>query len=173
MGATYPDLFSAIGIHSGLHYRVATSQQAAFEAMRRGGSDPARRGAEAFEAMGDHARVMPTIVVHGDADGVVHPVNGDQVVEQWLATNGLAAGGSLDGDIARASAAVRVEVEDGHSYTRYRWSDSRGHLVQEYLKVEGLGHAWAGGDPAGSYTDPSGPDASEAMWEFFVQANGS
>jgi poly(hydroxyalkanoate) depolymerase family esterase len=171
MGATYPDLFSAIGVHSGLHYRIATSQQAAFEAMKRGGNEPGRRGADAFAAMGEHARVMPVIVVHGSDDGVVRPVNGDQLVEQWLATNRLAAGGSPAADLARPSSVVRGQVNEGHSYTRSRWSDSGGHLVQEYLKVAGLGHAWSGGAPTGSYTDGRGPDASEAMCEFFAQAS--
>jgi poly(hydroxyalkanoate) depolymerase family esterase len=171
MGATYPNLFSAIGVHSGLHYRIATSQQAAFEAMKRGGNEPTRRGAEAFEAMGEHARVMPVIVVHGSADSVVRPVNGDQLVDQWLATNRLAAARSPAPDLNRPSAVVRGQVEEGHSYTRYRWSDSGGRLVQEYLKVEGLGHAWSGGAPTGSYTDARGPDASEAMCEFFAQAS--
>jgi poly(hydroxyalkanoate) depolymerase family esterase len=173
LGATYPDLFSAIGVHSGLHYRIATNQQAAFEAMRRGGTEPARRGREAFEAMGEHARVMPIIVVHGSGDNVVRPVNGDQVVEQWLATNGLAAPGSAAADLARPSAVVRGQVDNGHPYIRYRWSDSRGRPVQEYLKVAGLGHAWSGGDRTGSYTDARGPDATEAMWEFFTRASGA
>jgi poly(hydroxyalkanoate) depolymerase family esterase len=171
MGATYPDLFAAIGVHSGVHYRVATSQQEAFEAMARGGAEPARRGRDAFEAMGEHARVMPVMVVHGDDDNVVRPVNGDQLVEQWLATNAFAADGRPARELARPSAVVRGQIAGGYSYTSYRWSDSGGRLMQEYLKVAGLGHAWSGGDQSLSYTDARGPDASEAMWEFFAQAS--
>jgi poly(3-hydroxybutyrate) depolymerase len=37
--------------------------------------------------------------------------------------------------------------------------------------VAGLGHAWSGGDQRFSYADARGPDASEAMWEFFAQAS--
>jgi poly(hydroxyalkanoate) depolymerase family esterase len=170
MGATYPDLFAAIGVHSGVHYRVATSQQEAFEAMARGGGEPARRGRDAFEAMGEHARVVPVIVVHGGEDKVVRPINGDQLVEQWLATNAWAADGRPAPELARPSAVVRGQVAGGYSYTSYRWSDSAGRLTQEYLKVAGLGHAWSGGDQGFSYADARGPDASEAMWEFFEQA---
>jgi poly(hydroxyalkanoate) depolymerase family esterase len=169
MGATYPDLFAAIGVHSGIPYRVATSQHGAFEAMARGAADPAGRGREAFAAMGDRARVVPIIVVHGTGDNVVCPVNGDQVVEQWLAVNRLAAPDRFEGELRRPSAVVPGQVEQGHDYTRYHWNDARGRLFQEYLKVQRLGHAWSGGGETGSYTDPRGPDASQAMWDFFAQ----
>jgi poly(hydroxyalkanoate) depolymerase family esterase len=169
LGATYPDLFAAVGVHSGLAYGAATSQRAAFEAMARGAGDPARRGRDAFEAMQGRARLMPTIVLHGTRDSIVHPVNGDQVVEQWLATNSLITAGSFDGDPARPDAVDHGRAEHGHPHTRYRWNDSQGRVVQEYIKIEGLAHAWSGGDQAGSYTDARGPDASEAIWQFFAR----
>jgi len=169
MGATHPDLFAAIGVHSGLAYGAATSQRMAFEAMGRGASDPARCGSAAYEAMGDRARLMPIIVLHGTGDTVVRPVNGDHVVQQWLATNALATEGSFDADPALPDAADHRRADHGHPYTRYRWNDSTGRLVQEYVKIEGLGHAWSGGNQTGSYTDARGPDASEAMCQFFAQ----
>ena len=169
MGATHPDLFAAIAVHSGLAYGAATSQRTAFEAMARGTNDPGRRGTHAFEAMRERARLMPTIVIHGTRDRVVRPVNGDQVVEQWLATNALVTAGSFNGDPARPDAVDHCRAEQGHPYTRYRWNDSRGRPVQEYMKIEGLGHAWSGGNHSGSYTDARGPDATQAIWEFFAQ----
>ena len=172
MGATHPDLFAAIGVHSGLAYGAATSQRMAFEAMGRGASDPARCGSAAYEAMGDRARLMPIIVLHGTGDTVVRPVNGDHVVQQWLATNALATEGTFDGDPALPNDADHGRADHGRPYTRYRWHDSTGRLVQEYMKIEGLGHAWSGGNQTGSYTDARGPDASEAMWRFFAQLQG-
>jgi poly(hydroxyalkanoate) depolymerase family esterase len=169
MGATHPDLFAAIGIHSGLAYGAATSQRTAFEAMARGARDPAHRGSEAFQVMRERARLMPTIVLHGTRDSVVRPVNGDQVVQQWLATNALATAGSFNADPARPDDVDHGRVEHGHPFSRYRWNDSRGGIVQEYVKIEGLGHAWSGGNETGSYTDARGPDASEAIWQFFAQ----
>ena len=169
MGATHPDLFAAIAVHSGLAYGAATSRRTAFKAMARGTNDPGRRGTHAFEAMGERARLMPTIVLHGTRDSVVCPVNGDQVVQQWLATNALATAGSVNGDPARPDAVDHGRAEQGHSYTRYRWNDSRGRPVQEYMKIEGLAHAWSGGNQTGSYTDARGPDATQAIWEFFAQ----
>jgi poly(hydroxyalkanoate) depolymerase family esterase len=170
MGATHPELFAGIAVHSGLAYGAATSQQTAFQAMGRGSTDPERLGTRAFEAMGDRARLMPTIVVHGTRDSTVAPVNGDQVVQQWLATNALATGGSFTGDPARPDAVDHGRADQGHPFTSYRWNDSQGRPVQEYLKIEGLGHAWSGGDQSGSYTDPRGPNATQAICEFFLAA---
>jgi poly(hydroxyalkanoate) depolymerase family esterase len=165
LAATYPEVFSAVGVHSGLPYRTATSQPAAWEAMGRGGGEPGRRGEEAFEAMGAAARVMPVVVVHGTGDHVVSPVNGDELVEQWLTANRLAGA-----DVGEPSGVAHGDGEAGHAYTRYEWIDGEGRLVQEYLRVEGLGHAWSGGDRRGSYADPRGPDATQAMCDFFTRA---
>ena len=155
MGATHPDLFAAIAVHSGLAYGAATSQRTAFEAMARGTNDPGRRGTHAFEAMRERARLMPTIVVHGTRDNVVCPVNGDQVVEQWLATNALATAGSFNGDpkLAPTQSTMAGPSKELILSTRYRWNDSRGRPVQEYMKIEGLAHAWSGGNQLVSHTD--------------------
>lgn len=173
MGATYPRLFAAVGIHSGLPYGAAASQDAAFEVMARGGRDPALQGRHLHAAMNGQSRVVPTVVVHGSSDRIVCPVNGDQVVGQWLVANGLAAEGRFDADPNQPSTVVHGQVTGGHSYTRYRWNDRGGRPVQEYLRVNGLGHAWSGGSPNGSYTDSRGPDAAVAMWDFFTDVAGS
>src|SRR3954469_9109813 len=92
LGATYPDLYAAIAVHSGMEYQAAADPVAARTAMADGGPDPIRQGAAAFTAMGGHARLVPTIVFQGTADVVVDPVNGDLVVQQWMETNRLASG---------------------------------------------------------------------------------
>ena len=166
MAATHPELFAGVGVHSGLAYGSATNQEGAFRAMAEGG---AGGGKEVVEAMGSRMRLVPSIVVHGTGDHIVSPANGDHLVEQWLAANRLSARGAFDdAELERPGSREHGQVEGGHAYTRYRWSDRDGRLVQEYLKVKGLGHAWSGGDRAGSYADPKGPDASRAMWEFFA-----
>ena len=172
LGATYPDLYAAIGVHAGLEYQAATDPSAALQAMGSGGPDPAQQGRAAFNAMNGRSRVMPTIVFHGTADSVVHPVNGDQVVQQWMETNRLASN-----DAYRPDFQEPTKVDDGIlnflPYTVSRWNDGRGRLVQEYWRVTGLEHAWSGGSAAGSYSDPRGPDATEAMWAFFTHQQGA
>jgi poly(3-hydroxybutyrate) depolymerase len=120
--------------------------------------------------MGRHARAVPSIVVHGSADATVAPVNADRVLAQSMAANRLAAPEAGDLESARPTTTERGRVDGGHAYTRSRWTDRRGVLMHERLEVDGLGHAWSGGAPGGSYTDPRGPDATEAIWRFFTQA---
>jgi poly(hydroxyalkanoate) depolymerase family esterase len=167
LAATYPDLFSAVAVHSGLAYRSATSLGGALAAMAHGGEGTARLGPAAYAAMGRHARAVPSIVVHGREDGTVAPVNAEQVLHQSMTANRLAAPDTCDFDIARPSVTGREEVDGGHAYVRSQWMDRRGALMHELLNVDGLGHAWSGGAPHGSFTDARGPDATEAIWRFF------
>jgi poly(hydroxyalkanoate) depolymerase family esterase len=146
MGATYPELFAAIGVHSGLACGAARDMPSAFAAMRGGAAGLASAG-----------RAVPTIVFHADRDPTVHPVNGDQVIAQARSATSLRA------------ETLRGQVPGGHAYTRTRHADSAGHAVLEQWVVHGGGHAWSGGDPAGSYTDPKGPDASAEMRRFFAE----
>jgi poly(hydroxyalkanoate) depolymerase family esterase len=170
MATVYPDLFAAVAVHSGLAYRSATTMGAAFTAMANATADPIGQGHAAHAAMGDHARAIPAMVVHGSADARVVPANADRVLEQFMTANRLAAPASGNLDIARPTTTVHGRVEGGHAYTRSQWVDGRGVLMHELLKVDGLGHAWSGGAPGGSYTDPRGPDATAAIWRFFAQA---
>jgi poly(hydroxyalkanoate) depolymerase family esterase len=157
MGATYPDLYAAVGVHSGLPYGAAGDLPSAFAAMRQGApgplpgdTPPARQG-----------RLVPTIVFHGDQDGTVNPRNGDQVIAQARA----AAAGNL-----QVTAAVqRGQVPGGRAYSRRLHADIGGKTVLEQWAIHGAGHAWSGGSPAGSYTDPHGPDATREMLRFFLE----
>jgi poly(hydroxyalkanoate) depolymerase family esterase len=149
MGATYNDLYAAIGIHSGLACGVATDLPSALVAMRQGGSGPKA-------ILGDRPSV-PTIVFHGDRDATVHPNNGDQILEQSLGT------------MATQKKVHRGQVPGGHAYTRTILSDASGRGMLEHWNIHGAGHAWSGGSPAGSYTDPRGPDATREMLRFFLE----
>jgi poly(hydroxyalkanoate) depolymerase family esterase len=173
LAAAYPDLFCAVAVHSGLAYRSATDVGAAFTAMARGSEDPLGQGRAAHAEMGRRARPVPSIVVHGSADATVAPVNAARVLQQSMAANRLAAPETCDLDVARPTTTERGEVDGGHAYTHSRWTDRRGGVMHELLMVDGLGHAWSGGAPGGSHTDPRGPDASEAIWRFFAQAGAS
>jgi poly(hydroxyalkanoate) depolymerase family esterase len=169
MATVYPDVFAAVAVHSGLSYRSAATMGAALTAMARGSEDPIGEGRAAHAAMGDRARAIPSIVVHGSADGRVVPANADHVLQQSMTANRLAAPAICDLDIGHPTTTSRGRVDGGHAYTRCQWTDRRGVLMHELLKVDGLGHAWSGGAPGGSYTDPRGPDATEAIWRFFAR----
>lgn len=168
MGATYPDLYAAIGVHSGLEYQAATNAYAAVAAQLYGGPDPILCGDAAYSAMGSYARVMPTIVFHGTFDSVVNPINGDLVVQQWMRTDHDASGGSYSASFTYPTSTTNGQVPGGYSYTTRTWNNSSGQEIEEYWTINGMGHAWSGGNSAGSYTDPAGPSATQAMYTFFM-----
>ena len=150
LGQTYPDVYAAIGSHSGIPYAAASDVFAAFDVMARGptGTRRSRPGV---------ARI-PTIVFHGDADRTVHPDN----------ANALVAGAVKGGPTAQRPLSTRRAANAGiraHTTTTYR--DSRDRECAQQWVVHDAGHAWSGGSADGSYTDPSGPDATGAMLRFF------
>jgi poly(3-hydroxybutyrate) depolymerase len=155
MGATYPDLYAAIGVHSGLACGAANDLPSAFTAMRQGDL-PASSGSGDVSTDLAHASAVPTIVFHGDRDNTVHPRNGDHVIAQKRTTN-------LQKKIHRG------RVPGGHAYTRTIHTDASGRAILEHWEIHGAGHAWSGGSPAGSYTDPRGPDAAREMLRFFLE----
>jgi poly(hydroxyalkanoate) depolymerase family esterase len=148
MGSTHPDLYAAVGVHSGLACGVAGDLPSAFLAMR--GS----RSQVAVEDAAPTAPTVPTIVFHGDRDTTVHPTNGNQILQQF------ATGGTK---------VVRGRVPQGHGYTRTILTDAGGHVISEHWSIRGAGHAWSGGSPSGSFTDPQGPDATREMLRFFLE----
>ena len=152
MGTTYPDLFAAIGVHSGLACGAASDLPTAFAAMRQGNTTRA----PSVQAVSDD-RQVPTIVFHGDEDSTVHPGNADCVIAQSMSV----AVGSLTHQLQQG------RVGGGHSYTRHSYKDADGQTLLEQWVVHGLNHAWSGGSAAGSYTDPQGPDATREMLRFF------
>jgi poly(hydroxyalkanoate) depolymerase family esterase len=160
MGATYPDLYAAIGIHSGIPYGVAHDMPSAFAAMknRRIKASARKTGCKTAKPF---AHTMPVIVFHGDRDATVDPSNGDLALVQCIPH--LNADGDLGSDIK----VEQANVPNGRAYTRTILHDGQGRVVAEKWIVHGAGHAWSGGGSKGSYTDPKGPDASRAMLRFF------
>lgn len=146
MGRAFPEVFAGVGVHSGLACGAARDLPSALQAMRSGGA-PGR------------GRPMPTIVFHGDRDATVHPVNGDEVAAQ----------ARPEGRGAERAETTRGEAPGGLAFTRTTHADAAGRPVLERWAVHGAGHAWSGGDPSGSHTEPRGPDASRAMATFLLR----
>jgi poly(hydroxyalkanoate) depolymerase family esterase len=169
VAACYPDLFAAVAIHSGMPYRCADDMASAFAAMGAAGATRAPDGRAIHAAMGEHARPVPSLVIHGSADRTVAPANAGRVLAQMMHANHLAAPETCEHDPARPSVSRRAHADGGLWYTHNLWLDADGAPIHESIQVEGLGHAWSGGAPGASYTDPRGPSASEAIWAFFAR----
>ena len=144
LGDAYPDLFAAVGVHSGLATGSATNVQTALSVMQTGAAPTAARTTAS----------PPTIVFHGDKDATVNAVNGEQVL--------AASAGAHKPETRRAKSA------NGRDYTQRVYKEAGGRVVAEHWAVHGAGHAWSGGSARGSYTDGTGPDASEEMMRFFM-----
>jgi poly(hydroxyalkanoate) depolymerase family esterase len=168
LGAAYPDIFAAIGVHSGMEYQAASNVFDSLKAMNQGGPDPQQQGMAAFDAMGTTTGIVPTIVFQGASDQALQPINGDQVIQQWMRTDQLASSGTYTAEFDHADKIENGQVPFGHSYSVFKWNDSHDNEIQEYWKIYGMGHAWSGGSPRDAYTDSSGPDASMAMIQFFM-----
>ncbi|MGQ7847094.1 extracellular catalytic domain type 1 short-chain-length polyhydroxyalkanoate depolymerase [Granulosicoccus sp. 3-233] len=156
LGETYPDVFAAVGAHSGLPFGAARDVPSAFAAMAGNGTDTAGN------VPGARRPRVPTIVFHGAADTTVHPSNGDRIARQAVC-------GESQQSVMRE---LRGSVS-GRAYTRQLSSGVDGSCELEYWMVDGLGHAWSGGQPGGSYTDGKGPDASAEMVRFFFERNAA
>jgi poly(hydroxyalkanoate) depolymerase family esterase len=152
MGSAYSDLYAAVSIHSGLPCGSACDVTSAFAAMREGG--PLRHGFGATPA--GPKRIVPTIIFHGDQDRTVHPRNSERVLAQAMADTELNKSVELG------------QVPGGHAYARTLYTDGKGTVMLESWTIHGADHAWSGGSPAGSYTDPRGPDATREMLRFFL-----
>ena len=153
LGQTYPDIYSGVGVHSGLAYAAAHDVPSAFRAMQ-GLHDVTDESSRKPQ----HTALLPTIIFHGNRDTTVAEKNAGIIVQQALAAHGGAA--PLSKAQSRGEAGGR-----GFDCTVYR--DEAGHDMIECWTIDGAGHAWSGGDRIGSYTDSTGPNASAEMLRFF------
>lgn len=176
VAAAYPELFAAVGVHSGLPNGSASNVAEALMVMQSGQVEfiatakVGRMGA-APKAPLQPKIPIPTIVFHGDQDQTVHPRNGEQVIAAALAG---AAGADPTGMLPPGSARVEQGVSaQGRRYTRSTRHGDQGQALTEHWLVHGAGHAWSGGHAKGSYTDATGPDATREMLRFFFEHSKS
>jgi poly(3-hydroxybutyrate) depolymerase len=153
MVETYPELYAAVGIHSGIAYGAANDLMSAYTAMR-----GALASSNRSEPREQYRPRLRTIVFQGSRDQTVDPSNAKRIVA------------AATGESASNTEQMFGQSPGGRTYTRTIVSDTDGNALVEYWLIDGGGHAWAGGSPAGSYTDPQGPDASAEMVRFFRES---
>ncbi len=160
LAANYPEMITAIAMHSGIAFGAASTVAGALTAMRTGDLDPLALGVQANQAMGERARVIPTLVLHGRQDAALHPRNGTNLAGQWAVANAIALGKPA----AIPSSRETTHREEGrYDATIVTYDD----VDVEEWRIAPLGHAWSGGSAEATYTDPKGPDATRAVIDFF------
>jgi poly(hydroxyalkanoate) depolymerase family esterase len=177
LAATHPDYYAAVAPVSGCAYLSCSDVS----------------GTAAFAAMGQRARVMPTLVVQGDVDMVNNAAMGGTALAQWVGTNDRADDGAANGSIPPVPSSVETHPQvvgtppgdpcvgnsrlpclggaaglKSYPYTVLRHDAPDGSTVVQALVVHGANHAWTGGNPQGSFVDPVGPDLAQVLHEFFV-----
>lgn len=150
---SYPDVFSAAGVHSGLPRGAATSVMSALSAMRSGG-ETVKASRRKKKSPSDKDESVRRIIFHGDDDATVHPSNAAQIA--------IGAVG------ARKPVQFSPKTAAGRAYTRSEYRAPDGSVDVELWQIKGAGHAWSGGKTSGSFTDPAGPNASAEMVRFFL-----
>ena len=152
MAGSYPELYAAVGIHSGLAHGTAQDRMSAFGAMPGGGSPGT-------------GNTVPVIVVHGDRDSTIDAINAEKIITARLSSPPTGS----DPTVGRPRPVTNRSDAGGRPYTRTVHTDRDGGVIAESWLVQGAEQAWASGNPAGSYTDQQGPDATTEMVRFFRQ----
>lgn len=171
MAACYSDMFAAAAVHAGAMYKSAVGVLTSIDVLLQGSPfDPDERGKLAWQCAGSPRRLTPTLVFHGTDDIVVHPVNGDQTVRQFVQTNDFGDDGSDNNSAAYVAASTTshvTPVANGRTYTVATYRNSGGTVVAQKYTVNGMNHAWSGGPSVWPFSDERGPDATGISWAFF------
>ncbi|MBL0173004.1 MAG: PHB depolymerase family esterase [Gemmatimonadaceae bacterium] len=167
VAVAYPERFATLTSLSGVPWQAARNVGAALSVMQRGAGDAVPSADAVLLGMGAHSRALPVLVIHGGADAVVAFRNADETATQWVGVH----------DRLRANAgapplqATPEQVTQDNAYTvrRVDWRDASGAAVVTRVRIDELGHAWAGGSTAGTFTDAKGPDVSRMVATFCQQ----
>src|SRR3984893_4441354 len=158
-------LFAACVIHSGMMYGAASSPMQGLAAMRSGPSaasiDKAWR---LVREAGASEIAVPTLVIHGDSDATVNPVNADRIIEQLKVRAEY-----LDPGAGALLASGERRIDSGGRTYRQQDYTQQGRIALRKVVVEGLGHAWSGGDAQYEFNDAAGPDAGRLILDFVTQ----
>jgi poly(hydroxyalkanoate) depolymerase family esterase len=170
LALNHPELIAAVGLHSGPVFGAAHNAVDALHVMRHGaalqGDEAirvllARRAIETAPGQAGPIPPLPALLIQGEDDQIVYPINQHQLARQWLQLNGLPAGAPARVTIKHAGRGQRRRPYEIHDYLVGR------KVLLRVARIAGIGHAWSGGDPELKFHAQEGPDASRMMLEFF------
>ncbi|CAN7172616.1 PHB depolymerase family esterase [Pseudoduganella sp. LjRoot289] len=162
LALNHPDMIAAVGLHSGPAYGGGHSTVGALTVMQHGAGPQAAIAIRQVLARRPGFPVMPTILIQGEGDKVVRPINQTQLVQQSLLLNRLPAG-------TQVNVVERARVGRTRLAHEIRDYSAGGKVLLRVARIADLEHAWSGGDPALSFNSKAGPDASKMMLDFFAK----
>jgi poly(3-hydroxybutyrate) depolymerase len=143
-------------------YCAADSALAGTQAMRSGALvSPESMADEAASRLSRKVQFVPALVIHGTHDSVVHPRNAEQIVRQFRRFAELRGRSS---EPLTDAVEQRIRSED-RSYRQRDYVRSDQLMLRSIL-IEGLGHAWSGGDDRLHFNDSAQPNTSRLIWDF-------
>lgn len=176
LGTVYPDVFAAMGVHSGIGFAAAGSAACAVGVLHTTPADPDARGELGYLHQSRH-RIVPTMIIQGQDDAVVEPGHAEALVRETAQKNDLiddgdGANDSFDAQPDEVSTRIgpcpaQEEGASCHPYRVERFRDRDGNTAIERVLVDGLGHAWSGGRAGRGYADARGPNAGALFLRFF------
>ena len=165
----HPEAVAAIGLHSAPVFGIADSAMSAYRVMQRGAGLAAGAAAQAaLEAVPllSGKAGMPVILLHGQRDAVVRRINLDQLSQQFQIVN---AASTTSAEPVRRNYPPRT----GGRSPRRAWHTTTFYAGRKpqivSCEINGLGHAWSGGDDSVAFSAREGPDAALLMWSFFTR----
>jgi poly(hydroxyalkanoate) depolymerase family esterase len=170
LALNHPELIAAVGLHSAPVFGAGHSPVGALHVMRHGASGQAaaaihgvlqRRSMQALPAVAEPMPPMPALLIQGEDDQVVRPVNQQQLARQWLQLNGLPDGPATRATVKPAGRGGSRNAHEIHDYLVGR------KVLLRVARIAGLRHEWSGGDPALTFNAQAGPDASRMVLDFF------
>jgi len=175
LGTVYPDIFAAIGVHSGLGFAVAANAACALKALADGPPRVAAR-AELGYLHQPRRRMVPAMIIHGRDDTVVDPRHADGLLRELARRHDFIDDG--DGDNQSFDTLADTTIADPgpcrgkdngcYPHELERFEDREGRVLLQRVMVDRLGHAWSGGHQGHRHADPQGPDAAAMLWRFFA-----
>lgn len=170
LAACYSDIFTGIGVHSGMEYKAATTEQEAHQVTRGGSSrSPRDTAIDAAKCVGTKGKPVAVVAIHGKADQFVNPINTDHVVQQFSKINDLLDDGKENDSQNLGLITSRDGQAPNNGYTyRSEFYGGNGTVRIQKLLVDKMNHAWSGAHQQAQYADPKGPDAAEAIWTFLT-----
>lgn len=168
----HADMFAGAVSMAGVKYAGSSSALDAFNVMRSGSRVSAETSAQLghqclLEGSNYPKELIKYMIISGTSDGIVAPINSNQLVESNLKFYDLLDDSTLNDSVLVTGTKTDVAATGGkYAYTQYDFEQAN-KPIMKVIQVQGMSHGWSGGAPNMQYSYPNGPAITEMMVDFF------